>query len=133
MKLKRFARGGTAKMDVPGIHWALRELHFPTSMETALAAQRTIQVAGIARSQLALAMQRGSQELGSLAPAIELSGKVHARILNRLPHALIDQESGHQRDSSGYGSYRSNESAFARRCGKRQNAGGSVRHAVVCS
>lgn len=81
------------KLDVPGIHWALRELHFPTNMESAIAAQRRFKLQELLVLQLALAMQRRQREAESLAPAIESSGKVHSRILNRLPHALTpDQE-----------------------------------------
>jgi ATP-dependent DNA helicase RecG len=80
------------RLNVPGIHQALNELHFPPTIEQAEAAMRRFKLQELLVLQLALAMQRRQREQAAQAPTCELSGKVHARILNRLRYALTPDQ-----------------------------------------
>lgn len=82
------------RLQVPGIRQALHDVHFPKTREQADIALRRLKLQELLVLQLALAMQRREREKTSQAPTCELSAKVHARILNRLPYALTpDQDS----------------------------------------
>lgn len=80
------------RLEVIGIQQALRDIHFPVHIQQAVAAQRRFKLQELLVLQLALAMQRNQRERTMQSPVCEPSGKIHARILNRLGHTLtVDQ------------------------------------------
>lgn len=76
------------RLQVPDVHRALTDIHFPENMEAALAAQRRFKTQELLVLQLAITLQRQQREQSAHAPPCEPSGKIHARILNRLQHTL---------------------------------------------
>ncbi|MEZ6134427.1 MAG: ATP-dependent DNA helicase RecG [Pirellulaceae bacterium] len=80
------------RLSVPDVVTALRDMHFPGSLEDAMAALRRFKLQELLVLQLAIALQRQGREQGGLAPVCEPSGKIHARILNRLPHQLTPDQ-----------------------------------------
>lgn len=82
------------RLEVIGIHQALNDIHFPANQEDADRALRRFKLQELLVLQLALSMQRVQREKNTQAPACEVNGRVHARILARLGHSLTpDQES----------------------------------------
>jgi ATP-dependent DNA helicase RecG len=80
------------RLQVPDVHRALHDIHFPENMEAALAAQRRFKTQELLVLQLAITLQRQQRELSARAPQCEPSGKIHARILNRLRHTLTGDQ-----------------------------------------
>ncbi|MBX3422599.1 MAG: ATP-dependent DNA helicase RecG [Pirellulaceae bacterium] len=81
------------RLNVPGIRQAINDVHFPASLAAAQAALRRFKLQELLVLQLALAMQRSQREQATRAPQCEPSGKLHARILNRLGHSLTADQS----------------------------------------
>lgn len=81
-----------ARLSVSHVHQALHDIHFPESMEVALAAQRRFKTQELLVLQLAISLQRQQREQSARAPQCEPSGKIHARILNRLRHTLTGDQ-----------------------------------------
>ncbi len=81
-----------SRLEIPGVHQALHDIHFPATEELAAAAQRRFKLQELLVLQLALSMQRQQRERSSQAPICEPSGKIHSRILNRLPHTLTPDQ-----------------------------------------
>lgn len=77
-----------ARLEIPGIGEALNQVHFPASMQHTVTAQRRFKLQELLVFQLAIAMQRRERALHARAPQCEPSGKIHARILNRIPFQL---------------------------------------------
>lgn len=72
---------------------ALRCIHLPETEEEYTRARRRFKLQELLVLQLAITLQRQHRESEAQAPACPPSGKIHARILNRLPHTpTIDQE-----------------------------------------
>ena len=80
------------RMDVPTLHEALHDMHFPPDMEAVLRAQKRFKLQELLVLQLAIGLQRRGREKFAKAPICEASGKIHARILNRLPFALTGDQ-----------------------------------------
>ncbi|MCA9180493.1 MAG: ATP-dependent DNA helicase RecG [Planctomycetales bacterium] len=80
------------RLQVPDVHRALADIHFPENMEAALAAQRRFKTQELLVLQLAITLQRQQREQSAHAPPCEPSGKIHARILNRLQHTLTGDQ-----------------------------------------
>ncbi|MCA9132859.1 MAG: ATP-dependent DNA helicase RecG [Planctomycetales bacterium] len=81
------------RLEVPAVQTALHGIHFPESMEVALAAQRRFKTQELLVLQLAITLQRREREQQARAPQCRPTGKIHARILNRLPYTLTaDQQ-----------------------------------------
>ena len=80
------------RMDVPTLHEALHDIHFPPDMEAVLRAQKRFKLQELLVLQLAIGLQRRGREKFAKAPICEASGKIHARILNRLPFALTGDQ-----------------------------------------
>jgi ATP-dependent DNA helicase RecG len=76
------------RLEVPGIADALSHIHFPPTLDDAQAALRRFKLQELLVLQLAIGMQRRERAQRSSAPACEPTGKIHARILNRLPYQL---------------------------------------------
>ncbi len=80
------------RMEVPTLHEALHDIHFPPDMEAVLRAQKRFKLQELLVLQLAIGLQRRGREKFAKAPICEASGKIHARILNRLPFALTGDQ-----------------------------------------
>ena len=80
------------RMEVPTLHEALHDIHFPPNMEAVLRAQKRFKLQELLVLQLAIGLQRRGREKVAKAPVCEASGKIHARILNRLPFALTGDQ-----------------------------------------
>jgi ATP-dependent DNA helicase RecG len=80
------------ELELPGIHEALHDIHFPKTMEQAQSAQRRFKLQELLVLQLALAMQRHQRQKTTQAPVCEPSGKIHSRILNRLQFTLTPDQ-----------------------------------------
>lgn len=81
------------RLEVESVGVALRDIHNPDSMAAALAAQRRFKTQELLVLQLAIALQRQAREQAARAPQCEPTGKIHARILNRLHFTLTaDQQ-----------------------------------------
>ncbi len=80
------------RLQVSDVHQALHDIHFPENMEQALAAQRRFKTQELLVLQLAITLQRQQREQSARAPQCEASGKIHARILNRLRHTLTGDQ-----------------------------------------
>ncbi len=81
------------RLSAPDVRTALAHIHCPDSMDTALAAQRRFKTQELLVLQLAITLQRRERELQARAPQCEPTGKIHARILNRIPFTLTaDQQ-----------------------------------------
>ncbi len=80
------------RMEVPTLHEALHDIHFPPDMEAVLRAQKRFKLQELLVLQLAIGLQRRGREKVAKAPVCEASGKIHARILNRLPFALTGDQ-----------------------------------------
>jgi ATP-dependent DNA helicase RecG len=82
-----------ARLDVTDVQTALRDIHFPKDMAAAQAAQRRFKTQELLVLQLAITLQRRQREQLARAPLCPPTGKIHARILNRLHFSLTpDQE-----------------------------------------
>ncbi len=81
-----------ARLDVPTLHQALYDMHFPSNMEVVERAQRRFKLQELLVLQLAIGIGRRNREKMALAPVCEPTGKIHARILNRLPFALTTDQ-----------------------------------------
>lgn len=80
------------QLDVASIAVALNDVHFPETLSAAEAARRRFKVQELLVLQLAITIQRRAREIAARAPVCTATGKIHARILNRLPHTpTIDQ------------------------------------------
>lgn len=80
------------QLDVASIAVALNDVHFPETLAAAEAARRRFKVQELLVLQLAITIQRRAREIAARAPVCTATGKIHARILNRLPHTpTIDQ------------------------------------------
>ncbi len=71
-------------LQVTEIQTALRWLHFPENEQQAEQALRRFKIQELFVLQLAITMQRLQREQANVAPECEPSGKLHARIINRL-------------------------------------------------
>ncbi len=80
------------RMEVPTLHEALHDIHLPPDMEAVLRAQKRFKLQELLVLQLAIGLQRRGREKVAKAPICEASGKIHARILNRLPFALTGDQ-----------------------------------------
>ncbi len=80
------------RLQVPDVARALHDIHFPPSMEAAQAAQRRFKTQELLVLQLAITLQRQQRESSARAPQCSPSGKIHARILNRLHHTLTSDQ-----------------------------------------
>lgn len=80
------------ELGVSDIQTALRDIHLPETIEDAVNAQRRFKLQELLVLQLAIAMQRKSREHAGSALTCEPSGKVHARILNRLGFQLTPDQ-----------------------------------------
>ncbi len=81
------------RLEVPSVDVALRNIHFPENMLAAAAAQRRFKLQELLVLQLAITLQRREREHSARAPQCEPTGKIHARILNRLNFSLTaDQQ-----------------------------------------
>jgi len=81
------------RLQVSDVQQALSDLHFPPDMDAAVAAQRRFKTQELLVLQLAITLQRRERELHARAPACEPTGKIHARILNRIGFELTrDQQ-----------------------------------------
>ncbi len=81
-----------ARLEVPALTQALRDIHFPADMEAVERAQRRFKLQELLVLQLAIGLQRRGREKVAKAPVCEATGKIHARILNRLPHTLTGDQ-----------------------------------------
>ncbi|GAB5402328.1 MAG: ATP-dependent DNA helicase RecG [Aureliella sp.] len=80
-------------LDLLDVQTALLAIHLPETEEGANRARRRFKLQELLVLQLAITLQRRSREHEARAPACPPSGKIHARILNRLPHTpTVDQE-----------------------------------------
>ncbi len=81
------------RLEIPTVQVALKNIHFPSSLDDALTAQRRFKTQELLVLQLAITLQRQEREHLALAPRCEPIGKIHARILNRLRFTLTaDQQ-----------------------------------------
>lgn len=81
------------RLNVLDVHTALTNIHFPDHMDDAVAAQRRFKTQELLVLQLAISWQRRERELQARAPQCAPSGKIHARILNRIGFTLTaDQQ-----------------------------------------
>lgn len=80
------------RLEVTPIRQALHDIHFPDSLEQAHSAQRRFKCQELLVLQLAIALQRRQRENSAKAPRCESTGKIHARILNRLPFQLTGDQ-----------------------------------------
>lgn len=80
------------RLDVLGVQDALRGIHFPPDLPTAEAAQRRFKTQELLVLQLAVTLQRREREQFARAPCCEPTGKIHARILNRLAYELTPDQ-----------------------------------------
>ena len=71
---------------------ALLQIHWPDSLESAAKARERFVLQELLVLQLAVGMQKIKRQSGILAPACELSPKIHARILNRLGYILTGDQ-----------------------------------------
>ena len=70
------------------IERALREIHFPSSLEALEAARRRFIYQELFVLQLALSVRRQQQQLSERAPSLEATTKIDARIRRRFPFEL---------------------------------------------
>jgi ATP-dependent DNA helicase RecG len=80
------------QLAIVGIHQALHDVHFPASIELAQQAQTRFKAQELLVLQLAIALQRGQREYAARAPEFHPTGKIHARILNRLKFTLTEDQ-----------------------------------------
>jgi ATP-dependent DNA helicase RecG len=80
------------RLDVPTLHEALHDIHFPANMEAVDRARRRFKLQELLVLQLAIALQRRGREKLAKAPICEATGKVHARILNRIRFTLTGDQ-----------------------------------------
>lgn len=80
------------RLNVPDVHTALSQIHFPDNMDAALAAQRRFKTQELLVLQLAITLQRRERELAAQASPCEPTGKIHARILNRIGLTLTNDQ-----------------------------------------
>ncbi len=80
------------RLDVAPVGVALRNIHSPESMAAALAAQRRFKTQELLVLQLAIKLQRQAREQWARAPQCAPTGKIHARILNRLHFTLTSDQ-----------------------------------------
>jgi ATP-dependent DNA helicase RecG len=76
------------RLEVPSLSQSLSDIHFPPNMEAATLARRRFKLQELLVLQLAIAWQRQNRERLAKAPICEATGKIHARILNRMPFQL---------------------------------------------
>jgi len=81
-----------SRLEVPTLTEALHNIHFPADMEAVERAQRRFKLQELLVLQLAIGLQRRGREKVAQAPVCEATGKIHARILNRLPHTLTGDQ-----------------------------------------
>ncbi|MCR9294194.1 MAG: ATP-dependent DNA helicase RecG [bacterium] len=80
------------RLEVSDIHRALHDLHFPENLAAAESAQRRFKVQELLVLQLAISLQRQQRSKEAVAPVCEATGKVHARILNRIGLTLTQDQ-----------------------------------------
>ena len=81
------------QLDLLPIQDALKQLHWPSNLQSAEQARRRFISQELLVLQLAIALQRQARDSRAHAPCCEPNIKVHARILNRLGYILTrDQE-----------------------------------------
>ncbi len=80
------------RLNVTDVQTALQQIHFPENMDAALAAQRRFKTQELLVLQLAITLQRRERELQARAPQCEPTGKIHARILNRIGFTLTGDQ-----------------------------------------
>ncbi len=80
------------RLEVPTLQEALREIHFPATMEAVERARRRFKLQELLVLQLAISLQRRGREKIAKAPICEATGKIHARILNRIPFTLTEDQ-----------------------------------------
>lgn len=80
------------RLDVPSVAKALHDIHFPSDMDAVARAQRRFKLQELLVLQLAIGLQRYGREKVAKAPICEATGKIHARILNRLPFGLTSDQ-----------------------------------------
>lgn len=80
------------QLQIIDIQRALQQIHFPNTREEYEEAQRRFKCQELLVLQLAISLQRSDREHNSKAPCLEPSGKIHARILNRLGFTLTDDQ-----------------------------------------
>ena len=81
--------GFRASAGVPALAGALRDLHFPETLEDAEVARARLALDELLVHELLLADRRLARERLT-APAIPIDARVHARIADRLPFRLTD-------------------------------------------
>ncbi len=77
-----------SRLGVQGIREALLNVHLPRSLPLAQTGLKRFKLQELLVFQLAIAMQRRERAATLSAPACEPTGKIHARILNRMPFQL---------------------------------------------
>ena len=80
------------RLGVLDIASALHAIHFPDSLAEAEQGQARFKAQELLVLQLALSLQRAAREGSAKAPVCEPSGKIHSRILNRLPFQLTQDQ-----------------------------------------
>ena len=80
------------RLDVPSLAEALRDIHLPSDLDAVARAQRRFKLQELLVLQLAIGLQRHGREKLAKAPVCEATGKIHARILNRLPFGLTGDQ-----------------------------------------
>ena len=80
------------RLEVPALSQALHDIHFPSDMEAVEQAQKRFKLQELLVLQLAIGLQRRGREKVAKAPICEPTGKIHARILNRLPYAFTNDQ-----------------------------------------
>ena len=78
---------------VCGIEDAIRKIHAPASIEEAEDARGRLVYQELLILQLALAIRRQRVKSGSVAPPLEMTPKIRARILRRFPFRLTPSQS----------------------------------------
>ncbi len=80
------------RLDVPTLRDALKNIHFPDSMDAVERSRRRFKLQELLVLQLAIGLQRRGREKVAKAPICEATGKIHSRILNRLAHTLTKDQ-----------------------------------------
>ncbi len=78
--------------DLPGIATTIEQLHYPTNEATLLAARTRLIFQELVVMQLALAMRRRQLTSDLLAPPLPATPLIDARIINRFPFTLTDDQ-----------------------------------------
>ena len=87
-----FPKDLRAELDLCGISEAIQQIHTPKNMEEVQTAQRRLIYQELFILQLALAIRRHRIRAENRAPEIEMTPKIRARILGRLPFELTETQ-----------------------------------------